>query len=103
MTITDDAQTPAPVDPSAAVTDEMIDAVMAGVDAGGLELLGPDGVLAELTKRILERGLGDVGVQLDVSFGVRHDVSVPVRLDVSVAGRGPPVEAGLRPPSGAKG
>jgi putative transposase len=46
-------------DPSMAVTDEMIDAVMAGVDAGGLELLGPDGVLAELTKRILERGLAE--------------------------------------------
>jgi hypothetical protein len=40
-------------------TSEMIDAVMAGVDAGGLELLGPDGVLAELTKRLLERGLSE--------------------------------------------
>ena len=30
--------------------DEVIDAVMADVDAGGLGLLGPDGVLAELTK-----------------------------------------------------
>ena len=29
------------------------------VDAGGLELLGPDGVLAELTKRLIERGLGE--------------------------------------------
>ena len=58
MTITE----PKPIratDPSTAVTDEMIDAVMAGVDAGGLELLGPDGVLAELTKRILERGLAE--------------------------------------------
>lgn len=41
------------------VSDEVIDAVMASVDAGGLELLGPDGVLAELTKRILERGLAE--------------------------------------------
>lgn len=32
---------------------------MAGVDARGLELLGPDGVLADLTKRILERGLAE--------------------------------------------
>lgn len=58
MTITE----PKPIratDPSTAVSDEMIDAVMAGVDAGGLELLGPDGVLAELTKRILERGLAE--------------------------------------------
>ncbi len=52
MTITEPKPT---IDPAAAVTDEMIDAVMAGVDAGGLELLGPDGVLAELTKRLLER------------------------------------------------
>jgi putative transposase len=42
-----------------AVSDEVIDQVMAGVDAGGFELLGPDGVLAELTKRILERGLSE--------------------------------------------
>lgn len=42
-----------------AVPDELIDAVMANVDAGGVELLGPDGVLAELTKRILERGLSE--------------------------------------------
>jgi len=41
------------------VPDELIDAVMANVDAGGVELLGPDGVLAELTKRILERGLAE--------------------------------------------
>ena len=46
-------------DPRGAVTDEVINAVMAGVDAGGLELLGPDGVLAELTKRLIERGLSE--------------------------------------------
>ena len=44
---------------AAAVPDELIDAVMANVDAGGVELLGPNGVLAELTKRILERGLAE--------------------------------------------
>lgn len=44
---------------AAAVPEELIDAVMANVDAGGVELLGPDGVLAELTKRILERGLAE--------------------------------------------
>ena len=58
MTITEPKPS-VPVDPSAAVSDEVIDAVMARVDAGGLELLGPDGVLAELTKRILERGLAE--------------------------------------------
>ena len=57
MTITDEKN--APVEPSVAVPDEVIDAVMAKVDAGGLELLGPDGVLAELTKRLLERGLAE--------------------------------------------
>jgi putative transposase len=59
MSITDESKASAPVDTSSAVTDEVIDAVMAGVDAGGLELLGPDGVLAELTKRLLERGLSE--------------------------------------------
>lgn len=44
---------------AAAVPDELIDAVMNSVDAGDVELLGPDGVLAELTKRILERGLAE--------------------------------------------
>lgn len=66
MTITDNDMTDhpdeAPVDAAsaaAAVPDELIDAVMNNVDAGGVELLGPDGVLAELTKRILERGLSE--------------------------------------------
>lgn len=44
---------------AAVVPEELIDAVMSNVDAGGVELLGPDGVLAELTKRILERGLAE--------------------------------------------
>lgn len=59
MTITEDSNMSMPAGPSAAGTDEMIDKVMAGVDAGGLELLGPNGVLAELTKRLLERGLAE--------------------------------------------
>lgn len=42
-----------------AVPDELIDAVMNSADAGGLELLGEGGVIAELTKRILERGLNE--------------------------------------------
>ena len=41
------------------VPDELIDAVMNSADAGGLELLGEGGVIAELTKRILERGLNE--------------------------------------------
>jgi len=59
MSITEKSKPlPAP-DPGSAVPDDVIDAVMARVDAGGLELLGPDGVLAELTKRLLERGLAE--------------------------------------------
>ena len=46
-------------DPAGAVPEELIDAVMANVDAGGVELLGENGVIAELTKRILERGLNE--------------------------------------------
>ena len=46
-------------DPAGAVSEELIDAVMANVDAGGVELLGENGVIAELTKRILERGLNE--------------------------------------------
>lgn len=59
MSATEAVKPEVAADTSAAVTDEVIDAVMAGVDAGGLELLGPDGVLAELTKRLIERGLGE--------------------------------------------
>ncbi len=58
MTITEPKPVPTS-DPSGAVTDDVIDAVMANVDAGGLELLGPNGVLAELTKRLIERGLNE--------------------------------------------
>ena len=38
---------------------ELVDRLMAKVDAEGLELLGPDGVLAEVTKVILERALDE--------------------------------------------
>jgi len=39
------------------IDDELVDKLMAQVDAEGVELLGPDGVLTELTKRIMERAL----------------------------------------------
>ena len=39
------------------IDDELVDCLMAQVDAEGLDLLGPDGVLTELTSRILSRGL----------------------------------------------
>jgi putative transposase len=39
------------------IDDEALDAMMNKIDAEGLDLLGPDGVLKELTKRIMERAL----------------------------------------------
>lgn len=39
------------------IDDELIDRLMDQVDAEGLELLGPDGILTELTSRILSRCL----------------------------------------------
>jgi len=39
------------------IDDELVERLMAQVDAEGLELLGPDGVLTELTSRLLSRGL----------------------------------------------
>ena len=45
--------------PAPIVPEELVDRLMAQVDAEGLELLGPDGVLADLTKRVLERALDE--------------------------------------------
>ena len=45
---------------------ELVDQLMAKVHADGLELLGEGGVLAELTKRILERALDE---ELTVGLG----------------------------------
>jgi len=45
--------------PGGVVPEALIDAVMASVDAGDIELLGENGAIAELTKRILERGLNE--------------------------------------------
>lgn len=39
------------------VDDELIDRLMDQVDAEGLELLGPEGVLSEITSRVLNRAL----------------------------------------------
>jgi len=40
-------------DQSPVIDDELIEKLMAQVDAEGVELLGPDGVLTELTKRVM--------------------------------------------------
>jgi len=55
MTTDSDSLSEEPVRP--VIDDELVDRLMAQVDAEGLELLGPDGVLTELTSRILSRGL----------------------------------------------
>ena len=55
MTTTDSEMMEDPVRP--VIDDELVDRLMAQVDAEGLELLGPEGVLTELTSRILSRGL----------------------------------------------
>lgn len=41
------------------VSDEVIDELMARVDADGAELLGPDGLLNQMTKAVLERALDE--------------------------------------------
>jgi transposase-like protein len=45
--------------PDPLVPDEVVDQIMAKADAEGLELLGPGGLLTDLTKRILERALDE--------------------------------------------
>lgn len=44
-------------DETSVLDDATLDALMADVEANGLELLGPDGVLRDITKRIMERAL----------------------------------------------
>jgi len=55
MTTTDGEMMEEPVRP--VIDDELVDRLMAQVDEEGLELLGPEGVLTELTTRLLSRGL----------------------------------------------
>ena len=41
------------------VSEELVEAVVSDAAEGGVDLLGPEGVLAELTKRVLERALAE--------------------------------------------
>jgi len=50
------------------IDDVLIDRLMAQVDADGLELLGPDGVLTELTSRILNRAMNHPGFDAHFLF-----------------------------------
>ena len=58
MPIEHDVTEPAGV-AAGVVSDELVEAVVSDASAGGVDLLGPDGVLAELTKRVLERALAE--------------------------------------------
>ena len=58
MTVEHDVTEPAGVT-AEMVSDEMVEAMVADAAAGGVDLLGADGVLAELTKRVLERALAE--------------------------------------------
>jgi putative transposase len=68
MTVTDvtmtgstrgDGDESPPAPPGSAIPPELVDGLLAKVHAEGLELLGEGGVLAELTKTVLERALGE--------------------------------------------
>ena len=61
---TDSDEAREPVRP--VIDESLIDRLMDQVDAEGLELLGPNGVLTELTSRVLSRGLE---VELDGHLG----------------------------------
>src|SRR5665811_1072358 len=81
MCIRDRAGAAAPL-----VPDDVLDELMARVDAEGAELLGPDGLLSQVTKAVLERAM-DRGTpakidrrflsELDHGQGV-HLVKVPL-------------------------
>lgn len=55
MTTESDRMKDGPVRP--VIDDELLDRLMAQVDAEGLELLGPEGILTELTSRMMNRAL----------------------------------------------
>lgn len=60
------------------IDDELVDRLMAQVDAEGLELLGPEGVLADLTSRILCRVL-DVEMTDHLGYERGYPAGVGVR------------------------
>ena len=62
-------QEPAP--PAGVVDDQLADQLLARAEAEGVELLGPDGLLSQVTRAVLERALGE---ELAVHLGYdKHD------------------------------
>ena len=48
-----------PADAAGLVSEEVLDALMERVHASGTDLLGPEGLLSQMTKAVLERALGE--------------------------------------------
>lgn len=62
---------PRPAAEEPLVDDELADQLLAKAEAEGVELLGPDGLLSQVTKAVLERALGE---ELTEHLGYeRHD------------------------------
>ena len=60
-----------PAPPAGVVDDSLADQLLARAQAEGVELLGPDGLLAQVTRAVLERALGE---ELAVHLGYdKHD------------------------------
>jgi len=57
--------------PAVVVDDQLADQLLARAEAEGVELLGPDGLLSQVTRAVLERALGE---ELAVHLGYdKHD------------------------------
>ena len=57
--------------PAVVVDDRLADQLLARAEAEGLELLGPEGLLSQVTRAVLERALGE---ELAVHLGYdKHD------------------------------
>ena len=80
------------------VDDQLADQLLATAQAEGVELLGPQGLVSQVTKAVLERALGE---ELTEHLGYDcEDVGRCLGLGTSttrpVAGRGTPVTAARR-------
>ena len=65
------------------IDDEALDAMMDRISSEGMELLGPDGVLTDLTKRLMERAM-----DVELSDHLGHDRGDPRGRGSGNAGNG---------------